>query len=127
MVKKQKTSRAVEDYLEALLMLEEKREKLDISSVASKIGVSMPAVSKMMNELKEKGYVQKEPYGDISLTDRGRKIAVDTYRRHRILLHFLVSIGVSEATAEEDCCRIEHVISSETLLAIEKQNKIPLK
>jgi DtxR family transcriptional regulator, Mn-dependent transcriptional regulator len=127
MTKAQKTSRAVEDYLEALLMLEEKQEKLDISSVASMINVSMPAVSKMMNELKEKGHVQKEPYGDISLTEQGRKIAVDTYRRHRILLQFLLNIGVSEATAEKDCCRIEHVISSETLFAIEKQNKIPLK
>ena len=116
-----KTSKAIEDYLEALLMLEEKKALLDVSSVASLLRVSMPAASQMMNELKELGYIEKEPYSDVSLTFSGRKLALKVYNRHKVLCTYLISIGVSPATAEEDCCQIEHVISEETFLAVEKQ------
>lgn len=117
----EKTSKAIEDYLEAFLMLEEKKESLDISSVASLLKVSMPAASQMANELKALGYIEKEPYSDIVLTEQGRLLANGTYHRHKILWRYLVSIGVQSDVAEEDCCRIEHVISEETFKAIEKQ------
>ena len=107
----EKTSKAIEDYLEAFLMLEEKKESLDISSVASLLKVSMPAASQMANELKALGYIEKEPYSDIVLTEQGRLLANGTYHRHKILWRYLVSIGVQSDVAEEDCCRIEHVIS----------------
>lgn len=116
----EKTSKAIEDYLEALLMLEEKKAPLDISSVASLLHVSMPAASQMANELKALGYIQKEPYRDMRLTFEGRKIAEMVYHRHKVLCLYLVAIGVSPQTAEEDCCKIEHVISKETFLAIER-------
>jgi DtxR family transcriptional regulator, Mn-dependent transcriptional regulator len=119
----EKTSKAIEDYLEALLMLEEKKALLDISSVASLLKVSMPAASQMAAELKALGYIEKEPYGDIVLTAEGRRIANTVYHRHKVLCRYLVSIGVSAEVAEEDCCRIEHVISEETFHAIEKQLK----
>jgi DtxR family transcriptional regulator, Mn-dependent transcriptional regulator len=115
-----KTSKAIEDYLEALLMLEEKKTLLDISSVAALLKVSMPAASQMMSELKKRGLIEKQPYGDIFFTDKGRKIAKEVYHRHKILWKYLVSIGVSSETAEQDCCQIEHVISSETFQAFEK-------
>jgi DtxR family Mn-dependent transcriptional regulator len=119
----EKTSKAIEDYLEALLMLEEKKALLDVSSVASLLKVSMPAASQMMSELKELGYIEKEPYSDVSLTPSGRKLALKVYNRHKVLCTYLISIGVSPAIAEEDCCQIEHVISEETFAAIEKQLK----
>jgi DtxR family Mn-dependent transcriptional regulator len=117
----EKTSKAIEDYLEALLMLEEKKALLDISSVSALLKVSMPAASQMAGELKALGYIEKEPYGDIVLTAEGRMIANRVYHRHKVLCRYLESIGVSPETAEQDCCQIEHVISKETFNAIEKQ------
>ncbi|MFA6620049.1 MAG: metal-dependent transcriptional regulator [Bacilli bacterium] len=117
----EKTSKAIEDYLEAFLMLEEEKTPLDISSVASLLKVSMPAASQMANELKALGYIEKKPYSDIVLTEQGRLLANTVYHRHKVLCHYLISIGVSPEVAEEDCCRIEHVISEETFEAIEKQ------
>jgi DtxR family transcriptional regulator, Mn-dependent transcriptional regulator len=121
MKKMEKTSKAIEDYLEAFLMLEEKKAPLDISSVAALLKVSMPAASQMANELKALGYIEKVPYSDIVLTEQGRLLANTVYHRHKILCRYLESIGVSADVAEEDCCRIEHVISEETFKAIEKQ------
>jgi DtxR family Mn-dependent transcriptional regulator len=54
------------------------------------------------------------------LTPSGRKLASEVYRRHKVLKAYLLKIGVSETNAEKDCCQIEHVISRETFLAIEK-------
>jgi len=116
-----KTSKAIEDYLEAFLMLEEKKTPLDISSVAALLKVSMPAASQMANELKALGYIEKKPYSDIVLTEKGRLLANMVYHRHKILCRYLESIGVSADVAEADCCQIEHVISEETFKAIEKQ------
>lgn len=123
MKRMEKTSKAIEDYLEALLMLEEKRSPLDISGVAATLSVSMPAATQMAAELKSLGYIDKKPYGDIFLTESGRSLGEKTYHRHKVLRAYLESLGVSPATAETDCCQIEHVISKETFEAIEKQIK----
>lgn len=117
----EKTSKAIEDYLEALLMLQEKGQSLSVSSVAEILKISVPASSQMASELKDLGYVEKKPYGDISFTAIGREIGEGVYHKHKVLCRYLVSIGVSPETAEADCCRIEHVISEETFRAIENQ------
>jgi DtxR family Mn-dependent transcriptional regulator len=119
----EKTSKAIEDYLEALLMLEEQKQRKDISGVAALLNVSKPAVTQMASELKDLGYIEKEPYSEIVLTPEGRELAAKTYHRHKVLRSYLEGIGVSSKTAEEDCCKIEHVISNETFEAIEKVNK----
>jgi DtxR family transcriptional regulator, Mn-dependent transcriptional regulator len=116
-----KRSRSIEDYLEALLMLEESGKVLGITDLAEILKVSKPAATQMASELKEYGYINKKPYGDIQLTESGRKIASQVFHRHKVLCKYLTSIGVSSETAEEDCCRIEHVISEATFRAIEAQ------
>jgi Mn-dependent DtxR family transcriptional regulator len=115
----EKTSRAIEDYLEALLMLQEKGKPLEVSEVANLLGVSKPASTKMMDELKALSYIEKEKYGSITLTEEGLKIAKATLHRHEVLKKMLLLLGVSETNAETDCCHIEHVISEETFKAIE--------
>lgn len=105
---------SLEDYLETLLILE-KKGKIRCVDVASQLHVSKPSVNKAMNVLKEKGYVLQESYGDIHLTEEGRKIAHDVYFRHQSITDFLVDVlQVSASTAEEDACHIEHMISQET-------------
>ncbi len=68
-----------------------------------------------MSRLKENGYVVVDDHGHISLTDKGMEVANATYERHELLHDFLVYLGVSETTASDDACKMEHAVSDETL------------
>ena len=120
MDKNKKPSKAMEDFLEALLMLEEEGRPLETTLVAEKLEISKPAVHQMGHELIDRGYITREDYGDMTLLPAGREIAKVTLHRHRVLRDYLLSIGVSEETAEHDCCLMEHVVSDETFKAMEK-------
>lgn len=113
-------SRSQEDFCEALLMLEEKGEPLETTLVAKMLGISKPAVHQMGHELIDRGLITRKDYGDMKLTPKGRELAERVLHRHHVLKDYLLSLGVSEETAENDCCEIEHVISEETFEKIEK-------
>lgn len=116
-------SQSFEDYLEAIFILETTGQKIKSVSIAKMLDVSKPAVTKAMRELFESNYIFKTPYSQIKLTDSGREIAQNVYHRHTVIRDYLVNkLGVSSEVAEKDCCMIEHVISPETLLAMEKSN-----
>lgn len=116
-----KNSKAVEDYLETILVLGEKELPLSITNVAKALRVSKPAATQMASELKSRGFISKARYGELALTPLGVKVASEVYHRHKVLRAYLESIGVSSETAEIDCCQIEHVISEETFKAIESK------
>lgn len=106
---------AKENYLKAILELSDS-EETHSTDIANALGVSRASVSRMMGILKEDGYVAKEKYGAITLTERGRKAAAYVRKRHRLLKSFLADVlGVEDAVATEDACRMEHVISFETV------------
>lgn len=115
----QKNSKAVEDYLESVLILGEKGLSPSITNISNELHVSKPAATQMASELKVKGFISKARYGELALTAVGERIAKEVYHRHKVLRSYLVSIGVSVETAAVDCCQIEHVISDETFNAIE--------
>ncbi len=111
-----KLSKSIEDYLETILLLEKQTAKTVKSvDIASSLNVSKPAVTKAMNELKELGFINKDLYGEISLTNEGRDMAEKVYDKHKTINTFLQRLGVSKETAEIDCCNLEHAISDETL------------
>ena len=114
-------TRAQEDFVEALLMLEEQGLPLETTKVARLLNVSKPAVHQMGHELIDKGLITRKDYGDMTLTDAGRELARKVFNRHKILKQFLIELGVSEDVAEHDCCKIEHVISEETFEVISKK------
>jgi DtxR family transcriptional regulator, Mn-dependent transcriptional regulator len=114
-----KPTKAIEDYLEALLLLEKSGSPLETTALAKHLGVTKSAVNQMAKELKKRGYIEKEKYGDMRLTTSGRSVAAKTYHRHTTLRRYLEVIGVSPETAENDCCLIEHVLSNETFKCIE--------
>ena len=103
-----------EDYLEAILMLREQLGKVRSIDIVYKLGYSKPSISIAMKKLREKGLVNMDADGYISLTDEGLKIARHTYTRHKVLTSFFENIGVNPRTAEDDACKIEHDISEET-------------
>jgi len=121
----EKRTKAIEDYLEAILILEDKQNEIKSIEIANFLNVSKPAVAKAMKELLELGYITKVRYGEITLTSEGKKIAKNTYDKHKLIKRFLLSIGVSDENAEHDCCLIEHVISKETLSKLKEfMNKV---
>ena len=108
-----KRQESLEDYLETILVLNKSGAVRSID-VANKMSFSKPSVSVAMKNLKSKELITVDDNGFITLTDAGAIIAERIYERHRILTKALVNLGVSEETAREDACRIEHDISDET-------------
>lgn len=107
---------ASEDYLEAILNLEDDKGEVRSIDVANFLNVSRPSVNKAVGVLKEMGMVEQEPYSPIKLTDLGRMKASEVDRRHRALRRFLIEVlGVDPTTADDDACKIEHVISKQTM------------
>ncbi|MFI3115698.1 MAG: metal-dependent transcriptional regulator [Clostridia bacterium] len=109
-----------EDYLETILLL--KREKGYVRSIdiATKLGYSKPSISRAMTILKKENFIVMDEKGYITLTDIGMEMAQKIYLRHETITQFLVkSLNLDEKIAEDDACKIEHVISEETLMKMQ--------
>jgi Mn-dependent DtxR family transcriptional regulator len=112
-----------EMYLESILVLSQKDAPVRSMDVAKHLGVSKPSVSRAMAILKNGNYVRIDEQGYITLAEAGRKIAEKIYERHVVLSKFLIDLGVNEKTAEEDACRIEHIISDDAFAIIKNHIK----
>jgi DtxR family transcriptional regulator, Mn-dependent transcriptional regulator len=109
-------SESAQDYLEALLLASEDRRVVRISDLAQRLDVRLPSVVAMLKGLAAKGLVRHEHYGFVELTEAGRAEAEEVLARHKTIFRFLNGfLGVNEATAETDACRIEHVLSPDTV------------
>ena len=105
---------SVEDYLEAILVLKEKKGMVRSIDVVHHMNYSKPSISRAMSRLRENGYITMDQEGWLGLTDAGREIAERIYERHRLLTEWLTALGVDPEVAREDACRMEHDISAET-------------
>ena len=115
-----------EDYLEKILQISKEKENVHAIDIARALSFSKPSVSVAMNKLKDLGYIEINKKGEITLTQEGLLIAEKTLEKHETLTQLLIALGVSEETAKEDACRMEHDISDETWNVIKnhvKQNK----
>ncbi len=108
---------SAEMYLETIYVLSQKGTVRSID-VAEEMGYSKPSVSRAVGLLKKGEYLTVSPDGSLMLTDKGTAAAKNIFERHTVLTDFLMRIGVSSDTASDDACKIEHVISAETLDAI---------
>ena len=99
-------------------MLSLQRGDVRSIDIVHHLGFSKPSVSVAMKQLKDNGYIRMDEKGYISLLEKGRDIAQNIYDRHQILAKMLISLGVSEETAFQDACKIEHDISEESFSSI---------
>lgn len=111
---------SAEDYLEAILRLRETKGYVRSVDISLLLGVTKPSVSFAMKKLRENGYIVMAEDNLITLTDKGEEIARRIYDRHKMIMSFLMSIGVSEETAREDACKLEHDISEESFEALRR-------
>lgn len=106
-----KIKESAENYLESILMIEQKKGSVRSIDVANDLGFTKASVSVAMKNLREDGYIEVDAGGEITLTEKGKKIATQMYERHQIIAKVLIMLGVDEETAYEDSCKIEHDIS----------------
>ena len=108
-------TKSLEDYIETIYVLIKENGAARVRDVAADLHVKMPSVVKAMAELKKLELVIQEPYGDIELTAKGRKVATGVLTRHTILKAFLLKLGVTEQVADNDACLMEHILSAQTM------------
>lgn len=111
---------SAENYLETILMLSQKLPVVRSVDIANELGFKKSSVSIAMKNLRENNHITVSDAGFIFLTGSGRQIAEMIYERHELISNWLMRIGVSEETALEDACKMEHVISPESFEAIKK-------
>lgn len=109
-----------EDYLEAILVLRQRSGTVRSIDVAQHLGFTKPSVSRAVSLLRASGHLTMEPDGRLELTPAGEQVAQSIYERHRLLTRWLIRLGVSPGTAEEDACKIEHNISDETFQCLKR-------
>ena len=115
---------SAEMYLETIYVLTRQRAGVRSIDVAEHMGYSKPSISRAIGLLKKDGYLQVESNGSLTLTEQGVAVAEKIFERHTVLSRFLMELGVSRETAAEDACKIEHVISDETMEAIKNKTGI---
>ena len=106
--------KSAEDYLEAILMLQERIGVVHSVDIANELGLSKPSVSVAMKKLRENGYISMAQDGRITLNESGMKIASSIYDRHKTITKLFESLGVSSEVAMADACKVEHDLSEET-------------
>ncbi len=112
---------SLEDYVEMIYILGQNNMQVGITDVAEAFGVSKAGVSKAVKSLKSKDLVMQEKYGKINLTPSGTRVASMIYEKHLMISKFLTKVlGVDPKTAEIDACKIEHILSPETVMGIKK-------
>ncbi len=112
-----------EDYLEAVLMLQQKQGMVRSVDLARQMGYSKPSISHAVGVLKEGGFLTMDKDGFLHLTDVGKEVAEKIYERHLFFTEQLVASGVDQETAEQDACRIEHAISDVSFQKLKEQRK----
>ena len=109
-----------EMYLETILILSQRMERVRSIDVVEHMGFSKPSVSRGMKLLREQKLIEVDGAGYLTLTQEGRRIAEKIYERHTFLSVFIAKLGVDPQTAAEDACKMEHVISDETFAALKR-------
>ena len=107
-----------EMYLETIYVLSKKGDAIRSIDICEEMGYSKPSVSRAIGILKNGKYIEVDKKGFITLTESGLALALKIYERHTIITRFLVRLGVDEATAAEDACKMEHIISDASFEAI---------
>jgi DtxR family Mn-dependent transcriptional regulator len=108
-------TKSLEDYIEVVYVLIHEKNRARVRDIATTLKVKMPSVVKGISELKKLEMVTQEPYGDVELTAKGRRIATIILNRHNKIREFLMLLGVSKRIADKDACQMEHILSVETM------------
>jgi DtxR family Mn-dependent transcriptional regulator len=114
-------TQSMEDYLEMVSFLADEGP-VRVTDIAVRLGFTKPSVHAALKALEEQGLVEHRRYSPVTLTQAGQVLALEIRDRHNLIKNFLIhSLGVSVKTAEIDACKMEHVLSGETLDRMREQ------
>lgn len=122
-----KIQESAENYLETILVLQKRNGQVRSVDIANELKFTKPSISIAMKNLRQSQMIEVDANGYISLLPEGMKIAEKIYERHTILTDWLIHIGVDPDTADQDACKMEHVISTESFVAIKKEYLLQAK
>jgi len=112
---------SAEMYLETIYLLEKSQGHAHVAEISKALNISKPSVTKAMDQLKNRLLINKDDYGPVTLTDKGRELSQEIYKRHLIITEYLQqSLNLSPEDAEENACRMEHVITDTLLESIKE-------
>ena len=115
-----KLTKSIEDYIEVMYNLKKAKGTIRVTDIAEELGVKPSSVVEAVNKISKMKLVSREKYGEIKLTEMGIQIAEDIIHKHNTLKKFLDVLNVDDATAEEEACAMEHILSISTINKIEK-------
>jgi DtxR family transcriptional regulator, Mn-dependent transcriptional regulator len=114
-------SSTMEDYLETIFKLNQGKGAIRVKNIARELGVKMPTVTNMLKNLSDKGFIDYEKHEYLELTDKGLEIGKEIENRHNTIRSFLTDIlKLDPETADDEACRMEHGMGSETLSRLTK-------
>ncbi len=114
------TTDRAEDYLEAIDTIITKKGYAQVKDVSKLLEVGPSSVTEMFQKLTKAGFINYEKYGGVTLTTKGKKLAKETKKKHLMLHNFLMILGLEDNIADEDACKIEHVLNPETVERLTK-------
>lgn len=120
MERSMKTHESEEMYLETILLLKTGRTSVRSIDIVEELGYAKSSVSRAVNLLAKKGLIEMDQNGGIVLTERGQRKAEDVYEKHRVFTEVFMHMGADKALAEENACRVEHVISDDLFEILKK-------
>ena len=107
--------KTIEDYVELIYILQGKNGRVHTNSIASVLNINPASVTEIFQKLSNEGYIDYEKYSGVTLTKKGKQIARKTKEKHDVLKKFLMILGVDKRIADEDACKIEHVVNVKTM------------
>ncbi len=114
------TSRREEDYLEAIDEVVQKKQYAKVNDVAKVLGIGLSSVTEMFQKLDSEGFINYEKYSGVTLTEKGKKVIKDLKKKHKTLKKFLIILGIDSKLADDEACKIEHVVETETIYKLLK-------
>ncbi len=115
-----KTHESQEMYLETILLLRAKRSTVRSVDIVEERGYAKSSVSRAVNLLQKEGFIEIGAGGEITLTEAGQKKAEDVYEKHRVFTEVFMRMGADRELAEDNACRVEHVISDDLFVLLKK-------
>lgn len=109
-----------EEYIEAIYDVVQEKGYAKVKDIAERLDVGLSSVTEMFQKLDEKGYIDYKKYSGVTLTEKGEDTAVELSKKHEVLKEFFIIIGLDEELADEDACKIEHVVRRETMERLTK-------
>lgn len=107
--------KTIEDYVELVYDLQKEEKRVHTNDIANALNVNPASVTEIFQKLSEEGYINYEKYSGVNLTEKGKKIALKTKKKHKVLTEFLIILGIDKEIAEKDACEMEHILHPMTM------------